>query len=169
MKKSILVMALSVFITGAIVTSCNSPEEKVLAAQDQVNDANNALDQANKEYMADIEKTRKEAAEIITANEKSIAEFNARIENQKATLKAEYKEKINELNEQNTDLKRKLDEYKAQGKEDWEEFKADFYRDVEELKKAIANFNVINLKQHKTLKIKNSEPFIKEKYKKNFS
>ncbi len=146
MKKTILVMALSVFITGAIVTSCNSPTEKVLAAQDQVNDANNALDEANKEYLADVEKTRSEAVEVFNANEKSIAEFNLRIEDKKADLKAEYKEKINELNEQNSDLKKKLDEYKAQGKEDWTEFKAEFNRDLDKLKKAIVDFNVINLK-----------------------
>ena len=146
MKNPILVMALSVLITVAITTSCSSPTEKLNAAQKDVTDANLALDQANKEFVADVEKTREDAASTISENEKSIAEFNERILNKKADLKAEYKKKIDELEQKNTDLKRKIDEYNAETKEEWAEFKAEFFHDLDELKKALSDFNVANLK-----------------------
>jgi len=141
MKKSIFIMALSVLTVSAIFISCTSPSDKVDAAQTKVEDAKLTLDQANIDYLADIELTKIEAAEIIIANEKSIAEFNLRIKEKKTDLKLEYEAKLKELNEQNTDIKRRLDEYKAQGKEDWVVFKVDLYRALEDINKLIISCN----------------------------
>jgi TolA-binding protein len=146
MKKSILVLALSVLFTVAIVTSCTSPSDKVLSAQNDVTDANKALDEAKQTLMDDVDKTKAEVAERIAANEKSIAEFNERIKNQKANVREEYSKKINELDQKNSDLKRKLDEYRADNKEDWTEFKTEFIRNLEQVTKALNDYNIINLK-----------------------
>ena len=132
MKKSILVLAASALITGAVITSCNTPAKKVENAQNEVNEANEKLDQANEEYLADIESYRKETADKIAANDRSIAEFNARIRREKMDAKADYK--------------KKMDDYKAEGKENWEKFKAEFSHDMEEIGKAFKDLTVKNVK-----------------------
>jgi F0F1-type ATP synthase membrane subunit b/b' len=92
MKKTIFTMVASAFMLGAILTSCSTPAEKVEDAQDNVVKANEDLDEANQEYLADIENYKKEVAAKIEANNKSIAEFKARKDNKKKEAKAEEEE-----------------------------------------------------------------------------
>lgn len=149
MKKSILTLAAAVLIAGAIVTSCNTPAQKVENAKDNVTEAQEVLDKANQEYLqeylADIESYRKEAAEKIAANDRSIAEFNARIENEKKEAQANYRKRIADLEQKNSDMKKKMDDYKAEGKEKWDKFKEEFSRDMEEVGKAFKDFAVKNV------------------------
>ena len=58
MKKTILILAASALLTGAILTSCSSPAEKVEKAEQKVTEANNNLESANKEYLAEIDAYR---------------------------------------------------------------------------------------------------------------
>ena len=146
MKKSILALAASALITGAFLTSCNTPAKKVENAENEVKEANKELDKANEEYLADIESYRKETADKIAANDRSIAEFNARIKREKMDAKADYKKKIAELEQKNSDMKKKMDDYKAEGKENWEKFKAEFSHDMEEIGKAFKDLTVKNVK-----------------------
>jgi len=146
MKKSILALATSALIAGAIFTSCNSPAKKVENAENEVKEANKELNKANEEYLADIESYRKETADKIAANDRSIAEFNARIKSQKKAAKADYKKKIAALEQKNSDMKKKIDGYKAEGKENWEKFKAEFSHDMEEIGKAFKDLTVKNVK-----------------------
>src|ERR1035437_4343652 len=153
MKKSILAVAASVFITGAIITSCNTSSEKVensqnnvKEAQNNVNEANKDLDKANQEYLNDIENYRKETADKIAANDKSIDDLKAKIKHEKKEAKADYKKKVDELEQKNNDMKKKLDDYKADGKEKWEIFKAEFNHDMDELGKALKDMTVKNVK-----------------------
>jgi len=60
MKKTILAIAASTFITGTILTSCSTPVEKVEDAQQNVNEANKDLNKAQEAYITDIENYRKE-------------------------------------------------------------------------------------------------------------
>lgn len=140
MKKTILVLAAFTFITGAIFTSCNTPAEKVDNAEKNVLKAHEDLDKANQEYLADVEKYRKESADKITANDKSIAEFKTRIAHEKLDAQAAYQKKITVLEQKNSDLKKKIDTYKAEGKEQWVIFKAEFSKDMDELGTAFVNF-----------------------------
>lgn len=146
MKKSILTMVAAAFITGTILTSCSTPAQKVENAEENVTEANTALDKANEQYMADVENYRKLTAEHIAANNKSIAEFNARIENEKKEVKADYKKKIAKLEQKNTDMKKKMDDYKVEGKEKWEVFKAEFSHDMDELGTAFKDLTKDNVK-----------------------
>ena len=135
MKKSILILAASTLITGAILTGRNnpSPEQKVENAQNNVTEANKNLDKANEEYLADIDKYRKETDAKTAANDKIIADLKARIDIQKNEAKKDYKKKIAELEQKNAEMKKKMDEYKAQGKENWENFKTDFNHSMDDL------------------------------------
>ena len=146
MKKSILILTTLTLITGAIVTSCNTPAQKVEDAQKNVIEANKDLNEANEEYLAEIESYRKVAEDKIAANDRIIADFNSRIEQEKQDVKADYKKKIVLLEQRNSDIKKKLDDFKADGKEKWESFKAEFNRDMDELGNAFKDFIVKNNK-----------------------
>jgi hypothetical protein len=140
-KMKTIIKSLSVFaaLSTAVVTSCNSPEQKVENAQDNVTQANKDLDTANKEYLADIESYRKQTAERIAANQKSSDEFNAQIESDKKDAREEYKKKIDVLEQKNTDMKKTMDDYKADGKEKWETFKKEFSQSMDNLGQAFKN------------------------------
>ena len=114
-------------------------EEKVEAATEDLNDANEA-------YQKEIDTYRREADEKIAANNKSIAEFNARIALEKKDAQDDYKRQIAALEQKNSDLKKKMDDYKADGKEKWEQFKTEFSRDMDELGKAFKDLTVKNVK-----------------------
>ena len=146
MKKTILALAACSLITGAILTSCNTPSQKVENAQENVAIANKDLDQANKEYLADIANYRTETANRIAANDASIKELNAKIAQDKRTAKADYKKKIAELEQKNRDMKIKMENYKEEGKEKWMAFKAEFSHDMDELGKAFKDLTVKNVK-----------------------
>ena len=146
MKKSILTLAAIAFLSGVILTSCNSSSQKVENAETNVTEANNALDKANQEYEAEIESYRREIADKIEANNKSIAEFNARIALEKKDAQDEYRRKVTTLEKKNTDMKKKMDDYKAEGKEKWEKFKTEFSRDLDELGAAFRDLTIKNVK-----------------------
>ena len=146
MKKSIFIFSSCLLLSVTIFTSCSTPAEKVEKAENNVVQANNELDTANKVYLADVASFKKENEEKIEANNKSIAEFNQRIADQKATAKADYKIKIAELEKKNTDMKKKMDDYKEDGKDNWTKFKAEFSHDMDELGKAFKNLTVKNVK-----------------------
>ena len=146
MKKTILLLAASALLTGAILTACNTPAEKVENAEKKVTEANNNLDSANKEYLAEIDTYRIETANKIAANEKSIADFNIRIANEKMEAKADYKKKVAELEQKNSDMKKRMDDYKADGKDKWQIFKAEFSHDMDGLGKAFADLTKKNVK-----------------------
>lgn len=140
MKISSTVLALSNMLFGVILTSCNSSTEKVENAKENVTEANRALEDANAEYLKDMEVFKEEAAKKIADNQKSIEDFNQRVLDEKAEITAEYKDKMMELDEKNTDMKKKMDEYKAEGKEKWEEFKTGFNQDMDDLSQAVTDF-----------------------------
>jgi len=140
MKKSILMLAAFTFMTGAILTSCNTSAEKVENAEKKVMEANQDLDNANIEYLADVEKYRKETEEKIAANNKSITEFKARIALEKKDAQVAYSQKVTVLEQKNSDLKKKMDVFKAESKEQWENFKVEFSKDMDELGTAFGNF-----------------------------
>jgi F0F1-type ATP synthase membrane subunit b/b' len=146
MKKSITTIIASAFVAGVLLTSCNTPAQKVENAEDNVAQAHDELDNANAEYKADMENYRRETADKISINQRSIAEFNARIANEKKDAQAEYRKKVAALEQKNSDMKMKLDNYKAEGKENWKKFKIEFNRDMEELGIAFKDLTVKNVK-----------------------
>lgn len=133
-------LAAFTFITGAILTSCNTSAEKVDNAEKNVQQANEDLYNANQEYLADVEKYRKETEDKITANNKSIMDFKARIALEKKDAQIAYAKEITVLEQKNSDLKKKIDTFKAESKEQWENFKVEFGKDMDELGTAFGNF-----------------------------
>jgi hypothetical protein len=145
--KSIQAYVLIIITAATILTSCNSPAEKVVLAEQKVSEANQELDEANAEYLEEVELYRRETAARIAYNNESIAAFNKRIESEKAEVRDEYRKAIKALEEKNTDMQRRLDSYKADGKDKWEIFKAEFNRDMDNLGKAFSDLTVSNVKK----------------------
>jgi hypothetical protein len=143
MKKTFLALAACSFI---IMSGCNTPAQKLENAQNNVDAANQDLDEANQEYLADVEKYRKETADRIAENERSINEFNARVESDKQEAKEDYRKKIMALEQKNSDMKKKMDDYKIEGKEGWEKFKTEFSHDMDEVGQAFKDLTVKNVK-----------------------
>ena len=54
MQKSITTIIASAFVAGVLLTSCNTPAQKVENAEDNVAQAHDELDNANAEYKADM-------------------------------------------------------------------------------------------------------------------
>lgn len=146
MKKTILAITASSFITLTALTSCSSPAEKVDAAQTNVVEANEELRDANEDYKKDIENYRRETADRISANDQSAYDFRLRIENEKKDAKADYNQKIEALEKKNSDMKKKMDDYKMDGKDKWETFKTEFSHDMDELGSAFKDLTVKNVK-----------------------
>lgn len=146
MKKSIFTIAACSFIASAILISCSSPAEKVENAKNNVQEANADLNEANEEYLKDIENCRKETAERIAANDQCIADFNTRMEKEKKEVKEDYKTQMAALERKNGDMKKKMNDYKAEGKEKWESFKTEFSHDMDELGAAFKDLTVKNVR-----------------------
>ena len=144
MKKLSLIFSALLLMAGTELISCNTSAEKVEKAEDEVKVANENLDEANAEYLVDVEQFKLETNQKIADNAKSIADFNARIATDKKLAKAEYKEKIAALELKNTDMQKKMADYKADGKDGWAKFKEEFNHDMDELGKALKDFTVKN-------------------------
>lgn len=145
MKKSILIMTAFTIITGAILTSCNTPAKKVDSAQDNVIEAKEDLVDAKEEYLVEIENYRKETALRIKANNQSIVDFNKKIENEKNDAKAEYEKQIAALEQKNNNLEKRLDNYKVDGEDNWIVFKTEFNNDMDKLGQAFKDLTVKNV------------------------
>jgi hypothetical protein len=146
MKKSMLILAACTCVAGAIMTSCNSSATKVDAARENVVQANQDLDQANKEYLADVENYKKETAARIASNDQTISDLKAGMAHEKRAVKAAYKKKVEELEQKNAEMKLKMEAYKAEGKDKWQTFKTEFSHDMDELGKAFKDLTVKNVK-----------------------
>jgi hypothetical protein len=146
MKNSMLILMACGLISGVVNTSCNTSAEKVSNAQENVIVANQDLDKANQEYLADVSNYRQETASRVAANEESIKDFNARIVHDKKAVKAEYKKKIAALEQKNHEMKMKMDNYKEDGKDKWLAFKTEFSHDMDEMGKAFKDLTVKNVK-----------------------
>lgn len=147
MKKSILVLAVSsLLISGAGLSSCSSPAEKVENAEGEVTEAKEDLKEAKEDYLLEVETFRKETAEKVALNNQSIAEFKARKALDKKEAKAEYDKKVKALEQKNTDMQKRLDDYQIDGKDNWEKFKIEYNHDMDELGKAFKDLTVKNVK-----------------------
>ncbi|MCF8451510.1 MAG: hypothetical protein K9G49_16680 [Taibaiella sp.] len=144
MKKSILAVASILMIAGSTFTSCDTPKDEVVNAQENVADAQKNLDEATDDYIAEIESFRTETNAKIDANEKSIADLKASVAEKSAATKSAYWSKIAELEKRNSELKTRMAEYKADGKDNWGTFKSEFNHDMDGLGDAFKDVTVKN-------------------------
>jgi hypothetical protein len=143
MKKTILILAVSIFIAGAMFTGCQSPAEKVKDAKEGVDLANQKLDEAIKDS---IRQFKIESEETISLYDRNIAELRARLATANKDKKAQYEKILNELEQKNKQMKMKLQELKDDETDKWASFKREFRHDMDELGNAIKDLTVDNKK-----------------------
>ena len=150
MRKTILILAVSAFTTGTVLTSCQSSAKKVENAQENLQDARADVKDAKNDLKETLNDTvlrfKNESKERIMENEKNLAEFKGRIKNEKKEAKIKYEKKLAELEQKNSDMKKKLDDYQVEGSETWTEFKTEFNHDMDELGTAFKDLTVKNTK-----------------------
>ena len=142
MKNSMLALAVGTFIAGTLLTSCNTPAEKVEKAQDNVTEAKKDLADAKRDYMADVENYRKETEITIRTNEEVIADFKTKAAKEKKAVRADYEKQIAVLEQKNADMKLRLKAFNADSKEHWEKFRTEFGADMNNLGKAQKEFTI---------------------------
>ncbi len=134
------------FAASLLVSSCNTPSQKLGNAKDEVTQAKEDLDKARAEYQAELEKFKKESNEKLTANEKLIADLKAVIKQSKRDVKSQSTDLVEAAEKQNSDLKKRLAEFNDDSKDKWESFKDEFNNDMSELGKSIAGLTKDNVK-----------------------
>jgi chromosome segregation ATPase len=144
MKKSIFTVASVLMIAASTFTSCDTPKDDVVNAQENVADAQKNLDEATDDYIAEIESFRTETNEKIAANDRSIAVLKANVAEKNAATKSAYWSKIAELEKRNGELKIRMADYKADGKDNWGTFKSEFNHDMDGLGSAFKDVTVKN-------------------------
>jgi len=149
MKNRVLILTVSAFMAGTVLTNCQSSAKKVENAEDKVQgamidlaDAQKGLNKTRQDSISEYQKFKKESEEKIAAHDKSIAEFKARIATEKKEDKAKYEKKLAVLEQKNTDLKKKLADYKETGKEKWDAFRLEFSHDLDGLGQSLKGFFV---------------------------
>lgn len=144
MKTLNFVSFLAVLGLFLFITSCDNASQKVVKAEENSAEAKQNLENAEDEYITDIDQYRLMAADKIAANERSIAEYNARIGKDKKAVSAEIKKEIADLEAKNNEMKMKIGDYKNEGEDKWEMFKTDFERDMDALGESISNIGKDN-------------------------
>jgi len=140
MKSINVILAVSIFMAGAMLTGCQSSGTKVENAENKLQDAKNDvhaakqdLNQAIKDTVTEYQKFKVASDEKIATHEKNIAEFKTKIANEKKENRAVYERKLANLEKKNSNMKKKLANYKAEEKDNWEKFKIAYNRDMENL------------------------------------
>ncbi len=153
MKKTFIILAAaSMLIAVSVFTGCKSPAQKEEAAQAEVQDAQQNLDEAQTDANAESQKVAtkeewilfKSDAELkIQSNEDRIAVLTVKMNRPGEILDPLYKKKIQTLEQQNKDLKDRMIVYEK-NQSDWSTFKREFNRDMDELGDAIKDLTVDN-------------------------
>lgn len=149
MKKKIYLLGVTMLLAAAtVITGCNSPSDKADKAWDDVEDAQQELDEARTD--AEIQQKKvatpdqwaefKSETDIkIKENEIRIAELKVKIMKSGETLDEMRQKKIDALEEKNNELKNDLRDYERNNS-DWETFKREFNRDMDELVQDFKDF-----------------------------
>lgn len=146
MKNKIIYTALFAITAGAMLTSCDSKEEKVEDAKQEVVEAKQDLKETQQELNAEYPAFKTAAEVKIADNEKRIAELNETLNKPgKLPLDEMRKKKIANLEEKNAKLKSRLYGYEKE-RSDWEAFKREFNSDMEGLGAAFSDLGKNNTK-----------------------
>lgn len=132
MKKSIETLAAIVAFSG-LLWACSTPAEKVTKAENDVIEAEAALELTQEQYLQEMEDFKRINNEKIAANEKTIADFNTRIANKKSEAKEDYRQRVAALESKNADMKSRMADFKAESQASWAQFKADFNAEMDAL------------------------------------
>jgi phosphoenolpyruvate-protein kinase (PTS system EI component) len=146
MKKTIYYLAVSIVVTaGLVVTSCNSPAKKAEKAQENVEEAQQELQQQKAATAEEWNEFKSESEVKIKKNEIRIAEIKAKKMKPGQALDSLHQKRIDALEEKNNNLRTKINDYER-NQSDWESFKREFNHDMNEIGKAFEDLTIDNKK-----------------------
>lgn len=151
MKKTIFAAIATACLSGAILTSCESKQEKVQDAQENVNDAKQDLKDAKQDAANDLNAEypayKNDMQARIDANDKEIASLQEKLAKSGGSrpLDPARQRRVDELKQRNADLRARLYGYEKE-KGDWETFKREFNHDMDELGTSIKDLGKDNVK-----------------------
>ncbi|MCW3103798.1 MAG: hypothetical protein JWO09_2238 [Bacteroidetes bacterium] len=125
----------------AVMSSCQTKEQKLENAQENVVDANQDLRQAQNEF-------REESENNLRENDMTIETYRANAKNEKEEMRAQYERRADSLEQRNKELRAKLDAYKDDSNDNtkWESFKREFNHDMDEMKNSLKDVGKNNVK-----------------------
>lgn len=139
MKTKKIVIAVIGCVAGLVLSSCQTKEKKLEDAQENVKEANEDLDEAEREF-------RNEADIKLRENENEIRMYKDNINTMKVETRANYQRMVDSLERRNEELKIKLKEYKGETNDKWDAFKREFNHDMDELKNSLKDIGKNNVK-----------------------
>ncbi len=153
MKKVIFILTASaLFLSGAMFTGCQSPDQKVDSAQVKADNAQKDLKDVQKAAElqratnAEEWKIFKSESEIkIKENESAIAALKEKMTMAGKKMDAVYGKKIDDLEQKNRNLQARMEVY-DKGQSEWEVYKREFSHDMDELGQALKDLGVDNKK-----------------------
>ncbi|MBK6977905.1 MAG: hypothetical protein IPH28_13045 [Cytophagaceae bacterium] len=145
-------MKLTYLVIGTLAvimstTGCKERADKIDDASQAVEKADQKIEDAKQDYLAEVENYRNVTSAKITENEKNIEIFNNMVASQKKEVRDDYKRNIAELEAKNKAMKAKMEVYKADSEENWEKFKKEFSHDMDELGNSFRDFTIKNVKK----------------------
>ena len=152
MKKTILIAATFVFITGCLLIAQDGNAGETMSLKDTVPPAKTYVLNERKYFALSFKDSLsssaidtltlwqkfKAASELrIDSNDRRIAELKTNMADKEDKLKDSYGKTIINLEQRNETLKKRLGDYKEDEKENLESFKQRFNKDINEITKAI--------------------------------
>ena len=134
-----MVFFATTFWAGTILTGCQSPNEKVKDAKEDVTEAQQELQDAKTEAANDAAwKAYKEKVDRkMDTNDSLIAELKLKMKKTGKTVDKAYNEQIDALEEKNKKLRKRMNEYNGKLQRDWASFEREFEHDMDELGAAL--------------------------------
>lgn len=154
MKKSILTLTMTAFLFATLLISCKSNTEKEAEAIEDVQEANQKLDEVAQDVALDEQLAandgewtifKNETETKIKANEVIINNLKEEMNKPGSKLDAVYAKNIEELEKKNSNLRSRIDDY-DKTRSDWESFKREFNADMDDLGKSLKGLTVNNKK-----------------------
>lgn len=145
MKTTILKATFMACVIVFGMTNCtNSPKkeaENVEDAQENLNEAEQDLQQAVIDSTNEYARYKAESQAKLEANELKIAELKANLKADKAEMRLKYEKQLLEIEKKNQELKISIADYQENDMSKWEKFKESFNRDLDSLGKSISRIS----------------------------
>jgi hypothetical protein len=147
MKKTLLALAMGAFLTAMIVTSCDTPQENVADAKENLHDAQVTLKQSRKDSVEAAEWATFKATseEMIQSNNITIADLRTKNTQNGKFMDVVQAERIVALEAKNAELQKRIDDYEKYHS-NWETFKREFDHDIAEISKTMKEVSTNNTK-----------------------
>ncbi len=152
MKKIISTLIIMTFIATTTFIGCQSPDEKVDTAHDELKNATENLDKAQddastaklkEEQAAEWKLFKTDCEKKIAENEVATTALREKLKKSGKNLNEIHVKKISEFEEQNRKLREKISSYEK-NQSDWTAFKDEFSHDMDALGKALKEFTMDN-------------------------